>query len=484
MSLHLARSKTRQLQKLVDQLQLSQYKCSRDKDWNLIVTFQDSKQIKLPVFALRPYQIDVQANLFSKKKKRFFLVRPRRSGKEVESWTMLYEAAIETPGIYMMIYPTNVRARKILWDGAITMKDGSSKKFLDMIPPQFLRKDPDNTRMQIDLINGSVIHVLGSNDANSLRGPNPRGVVMSEYAWCDPEARRVLMPILKENGGWLILQTTWFGRNHAYKLMELVAANERWYCRVDSVETLLDENGQRYITDEMIQEDRDDGMSEPMIQQEYYSSVQLDESLIYFAVEMTAIRTQKRIAKNLLMPGKAAYLAMDIGMSDDCANCIVQLDENNWPVVVHYFWGNNKKYDHYFRIWEKWCIQHGIVPRKIFAPHDGAQRDKGTEKDITDYAEEAGYECEIVQRPKSHVNAIQLIRKWLNKTRFSDEDTARLIECLENYSKQYDEENDVYLDSPEHNWSSHGVKSLQTMFIALENDQVIEARPPIVYYNE
>lgn len=482
MNLNALKTKLNHVEKAISEIQLSRYTCRRDEEGNLIIDFAQGKSIKLPLLKLRPYQLEVQWKLFKEKVRRFFLVRPRRAGKEVEAWNMIIQGAIEDPGLYLMIYPTNVRARLVLWDGAITMPNGTSMRFLDMIPKELIRSK-NETEMSIELINNSVIKCLGSTDANSLRGPNPRGAAICEYAWCDPEVRRVIMPAIKQNGGWLLLQSTYYGRNHAYKLMERVKDNDRWYCREDSVESLRDENGNRYITDAMIQEDREDGMSEAMIRQEYYSSIELDESTLYFAREVTLIEKTNRIIKGLSFPGRKAWACMDLGISDSTTVSIVQMDDNKKPVVVGYFESHNQPYNFYFREADKFCIQNGLILKGFIAPHDGANRDKGTGKDIRDYAAEAGYHCDVVSRPQNHLEAIQLIRLGLDKTRFNAENTERLIECLSNYSKIYDEKLGVYRDMPAHNWASHGVKSFQTMCLGIEKGLFNEENHEIVYYS-
>ena len=70
-------------QKLAD-YKSSNYRCSRDDDGNLIVNFENGDQVKLPVVPFRTYQLEAQHALFIEGLKRFFIVRPRRAGKEVE----------------------------------------------------------------------------------------------------------------------------------------------------------------------------------------------------------------------------------------------------------------------------------------------------------------------------------------------------------------------------------------------------------------
>jgi hypothetical protein len=60
------------------------------------------------------------------------------------------------------------------------------------------------------------------------------------------------------------------------------------------------------------------------------------------------------------------------------------------------------------------------------------------------------------------------MRKLLFNSKFNKEYSHRLVDCLANYSKVYDEKNNIYRNAPLHNWCSHGVDAFQTMTIALE----------------
>ena len=94
---------------------------------------------------------------------------------------------------------------------------------------------------------------------------------------------------LGQNGGWMIGQSTFDGMNHFYQMIENNKDDPLWYCRVDSIATLIDENGDRYISDAMVEEDRRAGMPEYLIQQEYYGVVQINQETKYFAHDIKEI---------------------------------------------------------------------------------------------------------------------------------------------------------------------------------------------------
>lgn len=461
------------------------YQTLRHENGDLFAVFDNDEIYQFPVVPFRPYQQEVVHNLFFNPEKRFyFLVWPRRSGKELSSWSMLLQAAVSDPGLYLMIYPTNVRARMVLWEGAILMPDLSSVRFRDMLPQAFrVKKDTDDD-MVIKLVNGSVIWVLGSDiDPDKLRGTNPRGIVMSEYAYSDPRVRLILMPVLRQNGGWMMLQTTYNGMNHAYRLMQEVKENPRWFCRVESIVTLVNEHGQRYITDDMIEEDRQSGMPEYMIQQEYYSVVQLNQETLYFAREMNVLRETKRIISGLSLPNKRVRMHMDLGINDKTACILEQNDHQGDPYLIAYTENNNRSFEYYIRWAESHCAKLGLVLSDIFVPHDGQKRDFNTGKNTVDFGRDLGYTVRVVPKPTSKFNAIQSMRRMLYRSKFNQEETGRLIDCLSNYSKEFDPKRGIYKNNPLHDWSSHGVDSFQTMTLAYEGQMINEVPHDIVYLN-
>ena len=95
---------------------------------------------------------------------------------------------------------------------------------------------------------------------------------------------------------------------------------------------------------------------------------------------------------------------------------------------------------------------------------------------------EMGENAFIVPRPTSKENAIEAMRRKLYICVFNKENTPRLIDCLSNYSKEFDSKMGTYKNRPLHNWASHGVESFQTMTLALDGDMISDRPYETVYY--
>ena len=159
-----------------------------------------------------------------------------------------------------------------------------------------------------------------------------------------------MLPPLRQNGGWLLGQSTFDGMNHFYQLIKKNQDNPLWYCRVDSITNLIDEEGNRYITDEMIEEDRQAGMPEYLIQQEYYGVVEINQETKYFAHALNMVYQDERIIAELMIPERNVYAGWDIGINDCTAIVLFQVKrvQNFYKVlVIGYIENNNRDLEFY-----------------------------------------------------------------------------------------------------------------------------------------
>jgi phage terminase large subunit len=174
-------------------------------------------RIKLPNnWRPRGYQLPVW-NYLENGGKHAELVWHRRSGKDEVGLHRTACSAFERVAGYWYMLPEYSQARKAIWD-AINPHTG--KKRIDEAFPLELRKATRNQEMMIEFKNNSSFQVVGSDNPNSLVGSAPAGIVYSEWALSNPASRAYLRPILAENNGWQIFNTTSRGRNHAYKTLQ------------------------------------------------------------------------------------------------------------------------------------------------------------------------------------------------------------------------------------------------------------------------
>ena len=221
----------------------------------------------------RPHQLNLYDNFgHGKKFKRASIVWHRRAGKDSTALNLTARDMFKRVGTYWHLFPQQNQARKAIWNGV----DRNGRRILDQFLPPEVRVNTTDDQMFARLANGSTWQLAGSDMYDSLVGSNPVGVVFSEWALSNPAAWDFIRPILAENGGWALFITTPRGRNHAYTTHSMALNNPSWLA-----ETLtVDDTG--VITAEDVQAERDAGMSESRVQQEFYCdfSAEVDDAFI------------------------------------------------------------------------------------------------------------------------------------------------------------------------------------------------------------
>lgn len=139
----------------------------------------------------------MQGLIFNDRRRFRVVLAGRRGGKTVLGGIELLRGAAERQGVYYYVAPTYRMAKDIAWD-----------TYKRIIPDRWVRKK-NESNLRIDLINGSIIYLKGSEDPDALRGPALSGVVLdecafqSEYTW-----RSVIRPALSDRSGWGLFTTT------------------------------------------------------------------------------------------------------------------------------------------------------------------------------------------------------------------------------------------------------------------------------------
>ncbi len=191
------------------------------------------KEVTLPhLYQPREYQVRA-LEAIDKGIKRFIWCWHRRSGKDLTAFAaVIPREAFRRVGTYFYILPTYSQAEKVIWNGID--KDGVG--FLDRIPKEVI-KSRNETDLQIRLVNGSIIQLIGSDNIDRVVGTNPIGVIFSEYSLMKPNVWEFIRPILAENGGWAGFIFTPRGMNHAWKLLQVALANPlEWFVSVLGVD--------------------------------------------------------------------------------------------------------------------------------------------------------------------------------------------------------------------------------------------------------
>ena len=210
---------------------------------------------------LRPYQQAVWDFFVVQGGTRGLSIWPRRNGKDLIDLNITVAKSMQRVGLHLYVAPFYAQIRNIIWEGA----DDSGRRFLDYIPKELIKKKYES-RMALEMVNGSILRFGGADNPDSLVGGNPIGINFTEYSLHKSDAWHYLRPILTNNGGWAKFNGTPRGLNHMFTMAEMARENPDWFFQHL---TCLDTG---YPTLEMIDAERKAGMPESLIQQEYYCS--------------------------------------------------------------------------------------------------------------------------------------------------------------------------------------------------------------------
>jgi phage terminase large subunit len=411
-------------------------------------------EITLPHnFTQRDYQIPLWSYLEAGGK-RAVAIWHRRAGKDITALNWNICSIAERPGLYWHLLPTYNQGRKIVWDGI--SKEGVP--FLDAWP-QDLIKSVNNTDMKIETVNRGLWQVVGTDFVDRLVGPNPLGCVFSEYSLQDPQAWDLIRPILAENKGWAIFIYTPRGKNHGYELYQLAqrlqATGGGWFAE------LLTVNDTGVLSLEDIEDERRAGMSEELIQQEFFCSFDAGMVGAYYTVQLAKARLEGRICRVPVVDTVPVNTYWDLGMDDSMTIWFTQ-DVGREIRCIDYLEDSGEGLPYY----AKKLIDKGYLYGKHTAPHDIKVREIGTGKSRKETAKSLGINFEIAKKPNTKEDAIEAVRNIFSQCVFDSERCARGIDALENFKKEYDQKRKIYMSSPVHDWASHGAAAFETLALS------------------
>jgi phage terminase large subunit len=437
--------------------------------------------IQLPYnFTPRPYQ-QVQYSLMDSGCKRYFKRWTRRSGKDLGDWNYLIKRAFERVGNYFYIFPAYTQGKKAIWEG----KTKHQVRYLDYIPPKWARFN--SNELKIELANGSTIRIIGSDNIHALRGAGPCGIVISEFAWQSMEVLEVLEPMLMENNGWLIINSTPNGKNFMYDFEQIIKVNPDWV--VDELQSLWpdlpnyypvissEELDNAYFNKEInyetylvkaqdetmaaIESLRRQGRTEESIEQEYGVSYIAGQKGAFYADCIKKARDEKRIGNFVVNNHKYVDVLFDLGRTDDTVIWFRQHDGNR-VIWIDYYENNTKDLMHYVNVLK----EKGYNYRTIVLPHDARQTTLQTNMSTKDLLYRLLIEARlstdihVCDRPSSKQIPIMLTRERFSLYYFNESTCSDGITKVSLYHREYDKKLRIFKDNPAHDWTSHAADAL------------------------
>lgn len=178
----------------------------------------------------------------------------------------------------------------------------------------------------------------------------------------------------------------------------------------------------------------------------------------YFSTQMARMRKEGRICRIPVLDAPV-YTTWDLGFNDSMAITFWQ-DVGMERRAIDYYENSGEGFGHYAAMLQG----KGYNYQRHYMPHDADHHMLNVV--ATTRKEEAGKAgitpIDVVPRIDSELTGIDASRAFLPSVYMDSERCDRLIKCLDNYRKEWDEKLSTWKSKPRHDEFSHGYKSFET----------------------
>jgi len=404
----------------------------------------DSSKIKRisTGYAPRPLQRIIHQNM-----KRFnVLVLHRRFGKTVLSINETIDRALRCPlksPQYAYVAPTYGQAKRIAWEYL--------KEYTKEIPGA----KPNEAELRVDIPRPHMkdkirFMLLGSENPDTLRGIYLDGVVLDEFAVCDPTIwGQVVRPALADRIGWAIFLGTPKGQNHFFDLYNKARKNPDWYvCTYRASETkVLSTYELRAAKDEM---------SEEEYLQEFECSFTAANTGAYYQKQMLIAEAENRVTSVPYDSSCFVDTYWDLGIGDTTAIWFLQVVGHEYH-LIDYLEMSGKGLDYFVSEINKKPYTY----REHTLPHDARARELGTGKSREETLRTLGMTRLYILPRWQVADGINAVRTILSKCWWDKDKCERGLLALHAYERKWDAKNQIFQEKPKHNWASNGADAFR-----------------------
>lgn len=191
----------------------------------------------------------------------------------------------------------------------------------------------------------------------------------------------------------------------------------------------------------------------------------------YYAKEMLAVRNDGRIDPTLeAIPGKPVHRAWDIGVRDDTSIWWFQIVGAQVFILDCYSKPGVSDIAEFASMIRAKNEQHGWTNGKDYVPHDARQRVWGMKKGRLETMIDEGLDPHVVDG-MSLLDGINATRRMLPRCVFHTRCDELGITALEQYQREWDDQNKVFRQNPKHNWASHLADAARYMALAYQEER-------------
>lgn len=398
---------------------------------------------------------DLQQKLHNSFKRFNVVVLHRRAGKTVMCINEMIDRALRNPlknPVYAYLAPFYGQSKRNAW---VYLKDYTKN---------ITGYTANEAELRIDISRPSQgdhirIQLLGAENPAALRGIYLDGCILDEYAEMQPEVwSQVIRPALSDRKGWAIFIGTPKGSNHFQDLFLKAKELPGWF-------SALHKASETGIIDPDELEAARAEMSEEEFNQEYECSFSSPKSGSYYGELMDNLDKAKRIRDVPYDPALPVDTYWDLGVGDTTVIWFLQRFGNEYRFIDHVEM-SGKGLDYYAKI----IKEKPYVYDRHTLPHDAAARSMETGNTRQETLRALGIKTLI--QPRQNVDdGIQAVRKILPLSYFDKIKCERGIMALKNYCRKWDAKNQIFSDTPKHDWSSNSADAMRYCAIGQKSDK-------------
>lgn len=180
----------------------------------------------------------------------------------------------------------------------------------------------------------------------------------------------------------------------------------------------------------------------------------------YYSTEMRRCRDEERISEVRYDRAKPVITAWDLGVGDSTAIWFAQYIGTEVH-IIDYYEASGVGLDHYAKVLQ----DKGYIYDQHILPHDVRVRELGTGKSRLETLDGLGIRNVEIAPQLMVDDGIQQVRSLLDRCWFDEKKCEKGIDCLINYSRDYDENGKTWRSRPRHDWSSHGADAFRYLAI-------------------
>ena len=391
---------------------------------------------------------DWQKEVLATKARFLVLICHRRSWKTVIALLKLLKSWLATPWLYAYISPYYRQSKAIAWDILKKMVRGIEGTKIN------------ESELKVVFPNWAVIRLFWADNPDSLRWLDIQWCVFDEV---DQQPTiiysEIVAPMLIANHGWAMFIWTPKGKGHLYKSLKRYEKSEDWYTLT------LKASDSWLLTPEQLNEARRQCDTEDIFEQEYECSFDAAIQWAYYKKELSECRRDWRIKPGLYDSVLEVYTVWDLWISDYMAIGFIQV--HWWHLrFIDAYQSNWEGFEHYKEI----LNERGYKYAGHYFPHDIKVRELTSWQSRLETVRHMFWDDKVHVLPQLKImDWIQAARKHFSKFFFDEDKCEQLLEYIALYRQKYDETRWIFLNTPEHDHTSHMADVLRYSAVAYDN---------------